>query len=98
MTSLSSPKTLDQLPRSIWIPSPENTIFRGSPTQIIDEMSPPILRSRSLRRKVKHLLDNLAKKRALVIGLPTDVGEDVLAGLFVFALLDTGIAKPAWLA
>ncbi len=61
-------------------------------------MTPQPLQAKPLRSQVKYLLDELVKRRALVIGLPANVEDDVLAGLFVYALLDVGIARPAWLA
>lgn len=99
MTSTSFPaEHLALLPESIWIPSPENAIFRGTPAEMIQEMTPEPLQGQPLRSKVKFLLGDLAKKRALVIGLPGNVEDDVLAGLFVYALLDVGVARPAFLA
>ncbi len=91
-------ENLKQLPRSIWIPTPSHTIYRGTPAEMVCEMSPSRLQSKPLRAQVRYLLKELEKKRSLVIGLPDDVGDDVFAGLFVYALLDVGIAQPAWLA
>jgi len=89
---------LSLLPESIWIPSPENPIYRGTPSEMIHEMTPISLHGKPLRSKVEFLLGDLAKKRSLVIGLPGNVEDDVLAGLFVYALLDVGVARPAFLA
>jgi hypothetical protein len=91
-------ENLKQLPRSIWIPTPSHTIYRGSPTEIVCEMSPSPLQNKPLRHQVRYLLKELEKKRSLVIGLPDDVEDEVFAGLFVYALLDVGIARPSWLA
>jgi hypothetical protein len=40
------------------------------------------------------LLGALAVKRNIVIGLARGVTDETLAGLFVFALLDCGVARP----
>jgi hypothetical protein len=48
----------------------------------------------TLREAVDRLCAALAASRRVAIGLPDDVPDDTLARLFVFALLDTGLAKP----
>lgn len=98
MMTPSERQLLNELPRAIWIPSPENVIYRGTPAEIVGEMMPQRLQDRPLRNKVRYLQEHFAKKRSLVIGLPDDVEDEILAGLFVFSLLSAGVARTAWTA
>ncbi len=39
------------------------------------------------------LLDALGRNRGVLIAIPEDVPEDVLAPIFVYALLDCGVSR-----
>jgi len=87
------------LPEAIWIPSPGSSalpkVYRGSPVEIVEAMASKAKpKKRTVRSAVKYLVMSIAKTRKVEIHLPGGLDEDELAGLFVFALLDTGLGKP----
>jgi hypothetical protein len=91
-------KTLDSvklraLPQAIWMPGSEN-VYHGSPAEMVASMAAEMGEGVTVREAVNQLCAALAAYRRTVIGLPEDVEDDRLAQLFVFALLDTGLAKP----
>jgi hypothetical protein len=89
--------TLRALPQTIWMPaSPgaEPSVYHGSPAEMVASMAEEMGDGVGVREAVDRLCAALALYRRVVIGLPEDVTDDRLAQLFVFALLDTGMAKP----
>lgn len=86
------------LPQSIWMPTgnPGETpsVYHGSPEEMVEEMAREMGDGVTVREAVERLCGALAAYRRVVIGLPEDVPDDTLARLFVFALLDTKLAKP----
>jgi hypothetical protein len=85
---------LRALPQSIWLPGEPPSVYRGSPPEMVASMAAEMGEDITVREAVNRLCAALAAYRRVVIGLPEDVPDDTLARLFVFALLDTGMAKP----
>jgi hypothetical protein len=86
--------TLRALPQAIWMPGKPPSIYHGSPAEMVASMAQEMGDGVGVREAVERLCAALALYRRVVIGLPEDVTDDRLAQLFVFALLDTGMAKP----
>ena len=86
---------IDALPEAIWIAGEEQTtsIYRGTPTEIVKAMASE-MGDISIHGAVQQLCSALAQNRRVGIHLPLDLPEEQLAGLFVYALLDTRLAKP----
>jgi hypothetical protein len=93
MKNISEGK-LKALPQAIWIPGSPPSVYQGSPSEMVSAMAAEMGDDVGLREAVDQLCAALAAYRRVVIGLPADVEDDTLARLFVFALLDTGMAKP----
>jgi hypothetical protein len=89
-----SERRLRALPQSIWMPGAPPSVYRGSPAEMVASMAAEMDPGMGVRETVDRLCAALAAYRRVVIGLPDDVEDDTLARLFVFALLDTGMAKP----
>lgn len=87
-------ETLRALPIAIWMPGDPPSVYRGSPEEMVASMAAEMGDDVSVREAVNRLCAGLAAYRKVVIGLPEDVTDDTLARLFVFALLDTGMARP----
>lgn len=86
---------LQGLPGAIWIPSKGvPAVYRGTPYEMVASMAKDMADNLPVQEAVHHLLKGLAENRRLVIGLPGNLPDDTLTRLFVYALLDTGIAKP----
>ena len=86
---------IDMLPASIWIPGDtEPSIYRGTPTEIVNAMAVEMGGGFSLRDTVARLCSALAQNRRIGIHIPLDLPDEQLAGLFVYALLDTKLARP----
>jgi hypothetical protein len=86
---------IDALPASIWMPgNTEPSIYRGTPTEIVTAMAAEIGEGVSIRDAVRQLCSALAEHRHVGIRLPLDLPDEQLAGLFVYALLDTRLARP----
>ena len=89
------PEALRTLPKSIWIAgSTPVAIYHGTPIEIVramaSEMEPADL---SVPDAIQALLIGLAHRWGIVFAFPPGCGEETLAGLFVYALLDTGIGR-----
>ena len=87
---------IEALPAAIWIAGEEQTtsIYRGTPTEIVEAMASEMGDGLSVRSAVQQLCSALAQNRRVGIRIPLDLPDDQLAGLFVYALLDTRLAKP----
>jgi hypothetical protein len=70
------------------------SVYSGSPAEMVASMAAEMGRDVTLREAVRRLCAGLAAYRKVVIGLPEDVSDETLARLFVFALLDTRVARP----
>lgn len=85
----------ETLPRSVWIPSGSFRIYRGSPVQMVQEMAGDESPTCSVKETLRKLTEGLAKNRRLIIQLPWSEPEETLSALFVYALLQERIMKPA---
>lgn len=90
---------IDTLPASIWMPGDtEPSIYRGTPMEIVTAMASELGEGTSVRDAVKQICSALAQNRRVGIRIPLDLPDEQLAGLFVYALLDTRLAKPMAMA
>jgi hypothetical protein len=86
-----------ELPRAIWIPAtPEPAVYRGCPLEMVQAMAAEIEPPMLPRDAIAALLGGLAKNRRIVINLQgvERLNDAKAAQMFVYALLDTGIAHP----
>jgi hypothetical protein len=96
---MDSPEIVDTsqaLPRAIWIPThPEPAVYRGVPLEMVRAMADE-MGDISTRDAIDLLVDELAFSRKILIDLcnSDELPEEGIAHLFVYALLDTGIARP----
>jgi hypothetical protein len=83
-----------KLPAAIWFPSAGDVpaIYRGSPVEMVremaEEMDEPVLED-----AVEKLLAGLAENRHVNIRLPSGLAEEARCGLFVKALLVSGLGR-----
>lgn len=90
-----TPEALEALPSAIWAPGCASpSVYSGAPIEMVRQMAAEMGPHVSPEEAIHTLLAALARHRRIVIGLPNDLPEDVLAGLFVFALLDQGVCRP----
>ena len=86
----------ESLPNAIWIPAAaEPVVYRGDPLEMVRAMADE-MGDLSPRDAIDMLLDALASNHSIRIDLQeaSDLPDEGYAHLFVFALLDTGIAHP----
>ena len=96
---MSLQEKIAALPASIWVPGEEPSIYRGTPMEIGSAaMAAELGADISVRDAVKQICMALAQNRNVGIRLPLDLPDEQLAGLFVYALLDTRLAKPMAMA
>ena len=68
-------------------------VYLGSPVEMVRQMAEE--RGETARRgAVETLLTALCRHRRIAIALPEDVPDDMLATIFVYAQLKTGVSKP----
>jgi hypothetical protein len=85
------------LPRAIWIhQEPEPAIYRGCPLEMVRAMAEEMNPCLPPRDAIAALLGGLARNRRIHINLHgvEQLSEEGAAQMFVYALLDTGIARP----
>jgi hypothetical protein len=93
MTKEIDSATLRALPQAIWLPGEPPSVYHGSPAEMVAEMAREMGTNVTVREAVERLCAAIATYQHVVIAIPGDVPDDTLARLFVFALLDTGMAK-----
>ena len=82
------------LPEVIWIPGVVPYVYLGTPLAMVETMAASMCEDElSIRETIEYLTYGLAVNRKVVIGLPSVASDDDLARLFIWALLDTGIAQ-----
>ena len=83
----------ERLPHAIWMPGgDEICVYRGSPVEMVGSMAQE-MGVESPREAVVRLLHGLSKSRGINIGLPANATDERLSALFVYALLDTRLAR-----
>jgi hypothetical protein len=88
-----TPEALKRLPGAIWMQG-SRSIYRGSPVEMVRQMAAEMGADLSVHTTIDTLLTALYLKRGLLIAIPEDAPEDVVAALFVHALLDAKVSKP----
>lgn len=83
-----------KLPVAIWIPTGRSVpaIYRGTPIEMVREMAEEMEETR-LDVAVSRILTGLSENRRVTIRLPSGLPEEALSGLFVHALLETGVGR-----
>ena len=92
-----SPDTLKQLPDAIWVAGTSKrlpSVYRGEPIEMVRQMAAEMNPNISATDAIRVLVNALAAHRRIFIGLPNNVPDEVLAGLFIYALLDLGVSRP----
>lgn len=89
----------EEFPSAIFVPGGEEHfhIYRGSPDEMVSSMARE-MGAESIQTAVGNILVALALHRRILIKLPTDLDDHDLSRLFVYALLDTKVARPVPLA
>lgn len=88
--------TSPNLPTAIFVPAGPKKyfhIYRGSPDEMVARMAEE-MGSESIEKTVRDILLAIALHRRILIRLPEGLDEETLSTLFVYALLDTKIARP----
>jgi len=88
-----TPETLKTLPKAIWMQG-SRSVYRGTPVEMVRQMAAEMGPGLTVRSTVDTLLTALYLKRGLLIALPEDAPEEIVAALFVHALLDARVSKP----
>lgn len=85
---------LYSLPQAIWLPGYwEIEVYRGSPLEMVESMA-EVMGADTPRDAMRCILRDFAEDFGILITLPTDTPDERLSALFVYALLDTNLAKP----
>lgn len=84
-------KELSDLPSAIWIPGRDYSIYRGSPIQMVLEMSED---SKTVRQAIQDLIAEFERTRRVTVKLPWEQSEDTLASIYLHFLLEVGIGQP----
>jgi hypothetical protein len=92
MSDLSIGKLTDALPLAIWLPRSSYDVYRGSPSEIIQELTGN--KSTSMRQAIKKVTKSLEVTRRVKLELPWGESDDVLATLLVHAMLQLKISQP----
>lgn len=91
-----SETALQTLPDAIWIASKSGdlSIYRGTPLEIVRVMAAEMGDGVSIRSAVRQILAALSKSRGIRVQLVTKgLSDEVLARLFVYVLLNTGVGR-----
>lgn len=89
---LSKVQASESLPSAIWIPSGSYQIYRGSPADMVRQMA-ALPKKADVRPALRELTQAFAQSRRVVIALPWEQSDDLLAFLFVQRLLELGIGR-----
>ena len=89
------PDLTADFPTAIFVPGGEEHfhIFRGKPYEMVSTMAQEMGED-SIPVAIGIALLTLALHRRVLIELPTDLDDRALSAFFVYALLDTKIARP----
>lgn len=93
MSQLRFAKHTDPLPPAIWVPSSSLRVYRGTPVDIIREMTVE-LGDKPMREKLRALVEELAKARKIMVQLPWNQSDEVVSSLFIHALMALKIGRP----
>lgn len=87
------------IPKAIWMPSPFRggvpDCYHGTPLEMVEQMAQQMNPGIDVHEAIDVLIEALAEDRHLQIELraPSNTPEDVRAGMFVFALMLSGVAR-----
>lgn len=87
------------VPKAIWMPSPFRggvpDCYHGTPLEMVEQMAQQMNPGIDVHEAIDVLIEALAQDRDLHIELqaPSNTPEDVRAGMFVLALMLTGVAE-----
>lgn len=88
-------ESLRSLPRTISITgSAPIAVYRGTPLEIVQAMASEMVPDDlSVTEAIQALIVGLARRWGVLLAFPDGCEEELLASLFVYALLDTGIGR-----
>jgi hypothetical protein len=87
------------IPKAIWMPSPFRggvpDCYQGTPLEMVEQMAQQMSPNLDVPGAIDVLIEALAEDRNLQIELraPQGTPEDVRAGMFVLALVLSGVAE-----
>lgn len=88
-------KMFDRIPPAIWASSPSGPlVYRGKPIEMVTQMASELGPSVTPTQAINFLTMRLASQGRVRLQVSGDPPEDILAGIFVFALLQHGILRP----
>jgi hypothetical protein len=88
------PEALRGLPRTISMGGTKHvSVYHGTPLEMVRSMASEMGLGTDVHEAVSTLLDALGRNRGVLIAIPEDAPEDVVATLFVYALLDSGVSR-----
>lgn len=91
MNHYSFTNATEPLPEAVWVPSGGTfRIYRGSPGVMVKDMVPDDM---PLREALKKLTEHFAQNHQVVIQLPWGQPDEVIAALFLHALIELGIGR-----
>lgn len=92
MPDLSLDEISDALPFAIWLPRSSYDVYRGTPSEIIRELTGG--KATTVRQAIKKVTKSLEVTRRVRLQLPWEESDEVLATLVVHAMLELGISQP----
>src|SRR5271155_1681899 len=69
-------------------------VYHGTPVEMVRQMASEMGPNVTVHNAIGTLLTALYRNRGVLIAIPEDAPEEIVAAVFVHALLDTGIFKP----
>ena len=93
-TTPVEPNALRSLPGVITMAGNPSAIYHGTPVQMVRQMAAEMRPGMTVRQAVATLLTALGRNRGILIAIPEDAPEEIVAALFVHALIDAGVSRP----
>lgn len=88
-------KMFAEIPPAIWASGPEGPlVYRGKPIEMVREMASELGPEVTPTQAINLLTVQLASQGRIRLTVTGDPPEDILAGIFVYALLQSGILRP----
>lgn len=88
------PDALRGLPSAITMSADPMAVYYGTPIEMVKQMAAEMGPNVGVRRAISTILTALYRNRGVLIVIPEDAPEEVVAAIFVYALLDSGVSKP----
>ncbi len=90
-----APDALKRLPGAISMALGNHlSVYHGRPIDMVRQMASEMGEGMSVHAAVGTLLTALYRNRGILIAIPEDAPEEIVAALFVHALIDSGVSRP----